>query len=306
MYRYRVYDLALACPIELPELLPDEGSGAADVTVTFGDLPAAAGTTTVRWLSAAGDEVLLGWDDVGMILVRFGREIIVSPLPGLLVETLRLFLLGTTLAVVLHQRRELAVFHASVVGIGAQAAAFVGPKGAGKSTMAAALHAAGHTLLADDALAVNLAERPPLVAAGFPHLKLWPDAVGALGLTPERLPRLRPELDKRSYQVAAAEAPRRLPLGAVFLLGFGERLRVERLAGREALAAVMPHWYGARLGEAMRQALGAAAHFQQCAALVNRVPLYYLERPSSLPGLPDVATLVARIMSDHIPGADHT
>lgn len=297
MYHYRTYGLRLSAPIPLPELQPETAvpaadAPAADVTLIFGDVPAPPGETTVRYVSATADDVILSWDDVGAIRIRGGREVIVAPLPGVAEEVLRLFLLGTTLAVVLHQRRALAVFHASVAAVNGQAAAFVGQKGAGKSTMAATLHAAGHTLLADDALAVDLAARPARVEAGFPHLKLWPDAAASLGLAPETLPQLRPEFDKRSYQVAQTAVPPRLPLGGVFLLGFGAQLRVERLTGREALAAIMPHWYGARLGEAMLQALGRATHFQECAALVQQVPVYYLERPSALPRLPEVAKLV--------------
>jgi ABC-type glutathione transport system ATPase component len=78
---------------------------------------------------------------VGAFLVRGGREIMIDAVPGVDARTLRLSLLGPALALVLHQRGRF-VLHASTVAVAGSAIAFLGEKGWGKSTIAAALYLA--------------------------------------------------------------------------------------------------------------------------------------------------------------------
>jgi hypothetical protein len=230
---------------------------------------------------------------VGAFLVREGREIVVDPLPGVEERVVRLFLLGTTLAVLLHQR-GCAVLHGSVVASAGRAVAFVGPKEAGKSTIAAMLHRRRYALLADDVVATDLSQRDPIVLPGFPQMKLWPDSLEAVGLVAETLPRIRAELEKRSYRVPDGFSPHPVPLRCIHVLSRGPRLGLERLPPAAALRALMPHWYGARWGMDLLRALGLAGFFRQCAGYVNAVPIYRLETPPSLSELPEVAQLVER------------
>ncbi len=294
MNYYTAYGLTIDSVLTFPELVAVDGVSPQEVNVRIrrGTLPPItedAPTDTLRHVVASRDKILLRWNDVGTFCVHGGREIIIDPLPDVAEPVLRLFVLGTTLALLLHQRREMAVFHASVVAIDDAAVAFVGPKEVGKSTMAAALHSLGHKLVADDALAVDLREDPPLVIPGFPYMKLWPETVAAIGADPESLPRLRAEFDKRGYRVQTPDLPPRLPLKAVYLLGFGAELSIKRLTGKEAMVTLMPHWYGARLGPEVLRVLGQDTHFRECAGLSQKVPVFDLQRPSALQSLPDVA-----------------
>src|SRR5262245_40200779 len=138
-FSYSAYGLGIQSEISLPELPPARGN--SDVWIRFG---------TAKWpgLTQAGKpysffldgtDIYLSWHDAGVFLVRGGQEIIVDPLPGVNEAVIRLFLTGA-LAMILHQRGVL-VIHASVVAISGQSAvAFLGERGWGKSTMAAALH----------------------------------------------------------------------------------------------------------------------------------------------------------------------
>ena len=104
--------------------------------------------------------------------------------PRRAVDLLRLYLLGPALALLLHQRGFL-VLHASAVSLDGGVVAFLGHSGHGKSTTAATLHARGAAIVADDVVAVDLgAPGGPAALPGFPLLKLWPDAVTALGENP--------------------------------------------------------------------------------------------------------------------------
>src|SRR5690606_16473868 len=81
-------------------------------------------------------------------------------------------LFGPVMACLLH-RQGLLVLHGSAVVIDGEAHAFLGDKGSGKSTTAAALIAAGLPLVADDVVALDRLEDGRLaVRAAFPAMKL--------------------------------------------------------------------------------------------------------------------------------------
>src|SRR5262245_28440463 len=151
MFAYTAYGLHIHSALELPELVAAARPASADLVISYG--PIERRPTTGNY--AQGDtwgssgEAYLFWEDAGAFLVRGGREIIVHPLPGVEERVTRLFLLGAALGVLLYQR-ELVVLHASAVALNGSAVAFLGESGAGKSTMAAAMHAYGYEIIADD------------------------------------------------------------------------------------------------------------------------------------------------------------
>src|SRR5207237_1442435 len=141
--------------LPLPELLP--GNGCADARVRLGKvdgLPPEARARKVYARADAGNAYLF-WQGVGAFQITHGREITVEPAPGVEARALRLFLLGPALALLLSQR-GLLVLHASAVAVEGRAIAFLGESGQGKSTTAAAFLAHGHTVVADDVLAVRI------------------------------------------------------------------------------------------------------------------------------------------------------
>ncbi len=236
---------------------------------------------------ATSEEAYFFWEEVGAFLVRGGREIIVDPAPGVEERVLRLFILGPTLTVLLHQRGWL-VLHGSAVAIDGGAVAFLGGSGWGKSTTAAALHARGHAIVADDVTAVRLDTDRPIVSPGFPRLKLWPEAAVTVGDDPRTLPRLHPELEKRARRVTEGFSSASLPLKRIYVLAEGESQRIEPIQPQEALVELVRHSYVSRL----RQAAEAPTHFLQCSRVVKTVPVLSLRRPRYLPALPDLARLV--------------
>lgn len=298
MYRYRSFGLSIQAALALPELLAeaepvDPGRNPADVFVRFGKIetlpPEVVGAA--RYIRPAGEGIYLGWRDVGNFLVRGGSEIIIDPSPLADESLLRVFVLGTTLAMLLHQRGETVVLHASVVATQDGAIAFLGAKGAGKSTTAGALVSRGNKLLSDDILSVDLRGVEPLALPGFPNMKLWPDSLDALGFESEALPRLRPELEKRSQRLDESFADAPIPLRGIFILGLGSAPAIDRLASWNAMTALMPHWYAARFGEGVLRALGLSSQFLQCAELARRIPVCRLSRPNDLAALPEIARM---------------
>lgn len=301
MFVYSAFGLIIHSYLALPELDPvkyDLKEEAADVLIRRETIDRAPEVPEgeVRGIRAEGRAVYITWPGIGRFLVRDGREILVDPDPDVSEDVLRLFILGTSIAVLLHQRQDMAVFHASAVSYSDSALVFAGHRGAGKSGMAAAFHADGSQLLADDVAAIDLSRGSPIVLPGFPFMKMWPDTLAALGHQPEALPKLRPEIEKRGYRIANGFSKESVPLRAIFILGQGETITIERLHGQDALFGLMSFWYAARFGSKVIQIMGLSDHFQRCARLVNEVPIYLLAKPDAQEALLESAKQVKTLL----------
>jgi len=294
VYDHTAYGLHVRSAFPLPALpAAGAGRGKADVRVYPGTLapPRPDGTAAPHFARVDERGAYYFVEGIGGLLVRGGREVVADPLP----EGEGCFdhlVAGIGMGLVLHQRGALTL-HASAVAVGGGVVAFVGWKGTGKSTTAAAFHGSGYRVVTDDLLAVRLDGAGPVVVPGPPSLKLWPEAAAAaLGDRPEALPRLLPGAEKRARPVAGGPDPTPLPLLAVYVLdyvGSGAKPGIEPLTGREAYVELVRHAFALRI-------LGASgespALFRQRVRLARRVPVRRLLRERRLSGLAGVVKLV--------------
>jgi hypothetical protein len=293
MFSYGAFDLGIHSALALPELVA-RTPVSPDVVVRLGPVdPPRIEAPVENCIHLTAHDAYFAWDQFARFRARDGSEIVVQPVDGVEQELVRLPLLGVVLATLLHQR-GLLVLHASAVAIGGRAVAFLGAKGAGKSTTAAALYARGHTLLGDDVVALDdAATGPRMVLPGSPQLKLWPDAAtSSLGQDPDALPRIASMYEKRSRLAEERFASRPLPLGALFVLDYGDELELEYLSPHEAMKHLIANTYVARFGARLLSGPAAAGHLKQIADLVRDTPLYRLRRPVSLPELPSLTRLI--------------
>jgi hypothetical protein len=282
--------------LQLPELTSDASSdwtASGEIIIRRGSvrpLPSRLSSAGVGFW-ANGPEACHFLEKVGAFLVRGGREIVIDPAPDVEDRVLRLSILGPALALLLHQR-GLLVLHASVVARDGDAVAFLGHNGWGKSTIAAALHAKGYDLVADDVAAIKVDDDGPSVLPGFPQVKLWPAAATLLGERPDQLPQLHPSFDKRGWRAARGFSlePRRLE--RCYVIAAGSAAAIERLEPREACVELLAHWYGHRFGDGLLEGASAAVHLRQCAALAGRTSIYRLCRSGGSKTLLDLADLV--------------
>ncbi len=277
---YSAYGLEICSPLPLQELSP--GRSRRDVVVRFGKVDRRTTRITPggSLLNVSQDEIYLHRPEVGTFLVKGGREIRIEPDPGAEIDTLRNFLLGPILALLLHQRGHL-VLHSSGIRINRGAVLFVGGSRAGKSTTAMALHDRGHTVVTDDLAVVQWNTRGPVVWPGFPQLKLWPEAASSLGRSPEKLSRIHARLEKRGLSVSGGFSMEPLPLHRIYILDHRANSSGRALTSQEALVELMRHSYHASWIRG-REASGL---FLQCARLVNKIPIDLLRRPETLVGI---------------------
>ncbi len=156
------------------------------------------------------------------------------------------FLLGPVLGLVLRRRGVLAV-HASAIVRGGVAWAFVGPGGAGKSTMAAAFAQAGLSVLTEDVLALTPGSDRWMAWPAYDHLRLWGDSPAIPVGGAQALPALSPTWDKRALALESAGLARAsvaVPLAGWFLLQEREVLgRITPLSGAAALRSLVENSY---------------------------------------------------------------
>ena len=294
MYSYVAYGMSVASEPQLAELSeafsPAAPPSQPDVKVYFApvDRTAPNGSAPGSTIWATPRSAFLEYPGVAAFNVRDGNEIVIEPVPGADERVIRLFLLGPVLALLLHQRGFL-VLHASAVNIGGGAVAFVGEKGAGKSTMAAALLARGHALVADDLVAVDTGRESLTVFPGFPQLKLFPESAALLDADPSQLPRVHPEFEKRARRAQRQFSTHALPLKCVVVLCDSDHEAIERPAGNERFIELVRHSY---LLGILKQTDSFPAHFQQATALARRVPVIRLRRRRSLDLLGELARQV--------------
>lgn len=289
---YFAYGLHIQSALALPELAPGHGAP-ADVRVRLGPVAwrPPAGNHSEGYVCGDERAAYIYVDEVGAFEVRDGRDITIDPAPGATDDYLRVFLLGGALGLLLHQRGML-VLHASAVAAYGGAVAFVGNSGEGKSTTAAALHARGHAMLADDMVALGMRGRVPLMPPGFPRLKVWPEVASALGLAMAELHEFNADDERRDWRSAGTFSTAALPLGRIYVLETaddGEAPSIERLSAQDGFAALIQYSYAVGL---LGQSGSTPAYLRQCVALVSSTPMFVLRRERRLADLSAIAGLI--------------
>lgn len=301
-YRYRCYGLTLLSEFYLPELdhhdaglhlpmaeeLSSDHFGSngfnqdrdqslpSEVIIKQGEVDVSFLRSKNAWFAKKSlDTVALQIKDVANFEIIGGHTVIIDCLCRDKVEVMRLFLLGTVLGCILHQR-HLIPLHVGAVEINGKALAFTAPSGTGKSTLVSRLYRfANCSLICDDVATLDLNTSPPLMYGGPPFLKLGENWVHAFDQAEiESIP--HPESTKSRVFLREAFIAQPLPLSGLVLLercdGIKEgQLDIEPLSGSEAFAAAREAIYRYQMGLAM----SSPEHmFNQLTQLTQNVRFY--------------------------------
>ncbi len=277
---YSIFGLKIQSSIPLPaQVIIDEAP--PYVVIDYGDTPQELShpqSKSARYQAAPG-EFLLNISWLGRYYVRNGRTITITPNPGASEDWILVFLMGSAMGALLHQRHYL-VLHAGAIRVQDAAVIFMGPSGIGKSTLAAGFHQRGCPLLADDVCAVALIDHIPHVIPGFLQLKLWGDALKKLGKDESGLKNVLWAEDRNKFFLPVQQAHETpAPLKTVFSLKThdADSPSVTRLTGMSKIDAFIRNTY--RLGF-LHGLGGKREHFQLCAAVSAQTNVYQVERPA--------------------------
>lgn len=290
---YSAYGLVFASVIFLPELIEVDPC-AVDVWINSGTVGNnRKGQGDATWYHFDEDSAILHWDTVGTFEIRSGNEIIVEQAEDMDDDLVAFPLLGPVLAVLLHQR-GLLVLHASSIGVNGSGLGLLGDKGAGKSTTAASMVAAGHTLLTDDIVAIDcVSDGNFYVLAGFPQIKLAADACDRISLEGAQiLAQGHASIDKTRHRLQVGFSEGRIKLQKLFILTRGDEMGVTSLSSRKSLDALIRYSYMSRFGVAAMAGKSATVHLMQCAKIAGTLKVNVLTVPNDLARLDDLVQVL--------------
>jgi hypothetical protein len=305
-YSYRAFGLAIASDLALPELVPTPPAAMPDampdLVIRCVDTGRAFPDPQAEGTFRFGDtSCFLLYPQIGAFRIAAPSLIEVEPRPGVDPALIAFPLLGPVMALLLQMRGAFLLHGSALAGPAGDtpAFAFLGDKGAGKSTTAAAFLRGGYRLLTDDIIAIEgLGEgggkADARIAPAFPQVKLTAAAStalagAALGQRPD-VPLVR---DKRRFLLEAGFAETPCAPGHFFLLTRGPALAIRPLDPKERMKAFLRFSYGTRFGPAAITPAFAAAHARACAALAHDAQAAILTVPEDLSSLDRVVDFVA-------------
>ncbi len=227
------------------------------------------------------------------------RRVDVYPKAGADEHVLGLLLAGHVSVFLLHQIGY-PTLHASAVVTEQGTAAFFGPKGRGKSTMAACFLDRGAALLTDDVLPLRTVDGSVHGAPGLALMKVWAATAEHVLKLSEELPNLMVGIEKKLLIVDGryplATAP--MPLRALYVIDRYDpevagrtEVTTRTLTPREGLAVLLAQIsYGAFL-----QPTEVARFLPMYARLLAQTPIRVLSYPH---GFAHQDAVCARVMAD--------
>lgn len=293
-YFYRAYGLNISSTIFFPELLSINSS--IDVKIHSEgyefffqniDKPKKSGLNEILFST---NDILYILNDEPLFRIRYGKEIIFNPNSNVDIIYLRHLILNRGIATLLRQRGYL-VLHASAVNMKGGAVVFLGWGGDGKSTIAAALNRKGYQFITDDVLKIDIINDEPLAIPSFPRAKLWGDIINYMEDKPSLSQKIHPEIDKYSYDIVNMFFTDPLPLKMIYILENSFKNDIITLKPQNALMELINSSY-------VINGFGISAKKQnlnQCAKVVNSVPVKRLKK---LPSLTELENLIKIIEKD--------
>lgn len=280
MFQYHGFGLDILSEIEFPELQPAAFTN-ADVTISIGKVPEQLqGNTFKRAFSIiSDDEYVLTVKNISRYYAGHGNTITVEPVEDVDMHSVRLFLLGTIMAMIIYQRGKIPL-HASGIIKNDSLILFTGNSGAGKSTTLAAFAQKGYEVFTDDVCVLDADENVITGTSSYPMMKLWEDSIKKLG--EENYAKdfsIRPQLPKYGqffHDVFTMDA---LPVHKIFILCADNSiadLSVKKLNDIEAFQKLEAHAYRKNLitGNKLR-----LTYFKLLNKIAKEVEVYEVHRP---------------------------
>jgi hypothetical protein len=236
------------------------------------------------------ENAILTIKGLGTFHIRQGREITIHAAAHFDEKMIQTVIINSVMAIVLFQRKML-VLHASSVRVNGSAVAFLGTSGAGKSLIAGALCARGHSLVTDDVARVQLLSGLPHVYPGYPMIKMKPHESSMLGF-PDYCNRLLHEKEQRNgCSIHDGFTTKPCPLSHIFVLAVDEERSIQSLYKKESFMELIKN-----SAPAIWNMLPDERHFSNIKELIEKVPVSILKREECLEALPEHARMIEKYL----------
>lgn len=204
------------------------------------------------------------------------------------------YLVGPIFGLLLRLRGAVCL-HASAVSIEDRAIVFVGSEGAGKSTTAAAFAQQGFSVLSDDIVALIEREQQFHVVPACTRLNLWPESVKLLYGSPEALPQILSDCEKRYLKLGEGGKTRfeqrALPIGVIYVLENSppnSAKSVGPISQQAAIMALVTNSYATNFLDAQQR----AAEFSVLSRLVAAAPVRQINVRRGAIGPQELCTVI--------------
>lgn len=291
MYRYQIYGLTIFSQLQCPLLF--SASSNADATIVMGTVPADCLPEGSRKGAhfLGGDQVLLVIEGVAKYLISAGNEVLIEPFPDARQDMVRLYLLGSVLGILLHQRGILPLHGCGIIH-NDRAILFLGDTGIGKSTLAEAFRRKGYKLLTDDVSALAIgADGGVDVFPAYPKINLTEESTDRFDIRVEGLPAAHPKKKKYCVPVEGGFSAAPHPLARIYVLHRSND-RTIRLETPGKIAAIPFLTHNTYRPQALARMGLQQRHLDQCARIADNYPVRLLTRPDDLGRLAELTDLL--------------
>jgi hypothetical protein len=276
-YTYRAYGLNIASQIPVIGFEPAPAHE-PDVVIRVGVVPddLHKSINQTKFYQTNAHEFLLKTAKVGNIYIGNGNQIVIQPAVNSSDNNLSAYIVGMAFGAIMHQRKLLPL-HASTVVYKDKCLVFAGRSGAGKSTIAAALIAAGASLVADDISVVDFTNETPAIRPAFPTLKIWADSLQHVGIESKGLTPVQNEVPK--YYLPVNNFSNRITaINQVFILHPQSKqgIEIKSMTGIDKFQALKKYTY---LFQGIPNTGLEQNHFLLVNQLANLVPVDMIIRP---------------------------
>lgn len=260
---YKAFGLNIKSAIICPNLPASDGN--PEVDIVFDKLPMVINQTPNCFL--------LDIQNIARYLIEEGRKITIDSYANASEQDVRLFLMGSAMGALLHQRGFL-VLHACAVKTKWGVFAFVAESGTGKSTLATAFYQRGFALYSDDVCVVDVA-KDGLVYPGYEQIKLWQASMDNYGMVCENYERVANRFDKFIMPISQKNL-NPAPLYAVCELLVGDDLMFEAVTGMDKIEILLKHTYRNQYLAPMAR---LPDHLKLCNQVVDKIQMAKITRP---------------------------
>lgn len=287
--RYAAFGMDIWSPLPLPLPLADGGASSPwRLDIVEAALPATLPLSRSlgdirygRFLNALYFDV----PGVARYAIESGGRIAVESAPGAAGSAAGIYIAGLLLPILLSRRNILTLHGSAVVGKSG-CLVFLGDRGAGKSTTAAAMASFGYAMLCDDVVPITA---DSLVMPGIPLPKLLPDAYKRLIGDPAAAAQCFDGVDK--YHAPLPRSAISAPVRFLFVIEPCETpaLSMELVKGARKLRILLSNV------TSLEGLDDPESLFSRCFERLGPIPCYRLRRPASADCLDELARTIAEL-----------
>ncbi len=296
MYYYKLYGMRMASDLkfaQLVELLDEEQTFLPQIVIEERSLEQAFQTREECYYKI-DKQVSYVSNSFCYMLIQDGEKIFYERKEGTTLQLLNAYILGWGIAILFHQREQLAI-HCSCLERDGKALLISGNSGSGKSTIADELLVKGFGFMADDMSVVKESEDKEWIAtAAFPYRKLCRDVVQMSGISADEMIYIDEDKDKFLVPNRGAFVDIPMPIRIMVILKVSnkDKVEVQELVGADKFQACMDALF---LSPLLGEQLYVPEHGKRILQFASRILIYQIERPMGKNSKKEIVDAILKI-----------